>query len=60
MNENLIRQIILLSRQAVCVDGTIDMSDNLEEGYNPKFTEDRIVEMVLSMNEDELKEQTRW
>lgn len=60
MNEQLIRQIILMSRQAVCVDGTIDMSDNLEEGYTPKFTDDQIVEMVLTLNEDELKEKTRW
>jgi hypothetical protein len=60
MNEQIIRQIILMSRQSVCVDGTIDMSDNLEEGYTPKFTEDQIVEMVLTLNEDELNEKTRW
>ncbi len=60
MNENLIRQIILMSRQAVCVDGTIDMSENLDEGYQPKYTDEQIVEMVLSLDEDDLREKTRW
>ncbi len=52
--ETLIRMAIVMARKAVSIDGSIDMSENLENGFEPAFNEDEIVDNLLNPSEEDL------
>lgn len=52
--ESLIRMAIVMARKAVSIDGTIDMSAHLEEGFEPAFSEDEIVDKLMNPEEEDL------
>ena len=52
--ESLIRMAIIMARKAVCVDGSTDMTGILDDGFEPAFSEDEIVEKLMYPEEEDL------
>jgi hypothetical protein len=52
--ETLIRMAIVMARKAVSIDGSIDMCENLEDGFEVAFSEDEIVDNLLNPSEQDL------
>ena len=52
--ESLIRMAIIMARKAVSIDGSTDMTGILDDGFEPAFSEDEIVEKLMYPEEEDL------